>query len=138
MLNQKDLGVRIVGILGPKGIGKTTISNALYNLMAHFFDAASIMVNIRKSTSLIKPQNKDHKRVNVIRKRRKDKKMLVILDGVDSRDQIDALACMKECLHPGSRMIITCRENNQLINTTNMDEWEETLKEAMKLGLMVQ
>ncbi|ERN02703.1 TMV resistance protein N [Amborella trichopoda] len=132
MLNPKDPGARIVGILGPEGIGKTTIAKAMYNRIAHHFDA-SIILDIRKSTSLIQLQNQllreitknktmhvgDISRgVNVMRERIKDKKVLVILDGAESRDQIQALACKKEWLHRGSRIIITSRKK-ELLNVVN-------------------
>ncbi|ERN02705.1 hypothetical protein AMTR_s00085p00123400 [Amborella trichopoda] len=208
MLKSRDTGARIVGILGPEGIGKTTIVKAVYNRIVNFFDATSIILDIRKSTPIIQLQNqllreitKNEKMqvanvgsgVTLIRERIKDKKVLVILDGAESRDQIKALACKKEWLHRGSRIIITSRKkellnveneiykvkeldaaqslslfcqhvfgteepgegfadisegiasaargipevikkfSNQLINTKNMDEWEEILKEAMKM-----
>ncbi|KAL4198674.1 hypothetical protein AMTRI_Chr03g47220 [Amborella trichopoda] len=208
MLKSRDTGARIVGILGPEGIGKTTIVKAVYNRIVNFFDATSIILGIRKSTPIIQLQNqllreitKNEKMqvanvgsgVTLIRERIKDKKVLVILDGAESRDQIKALGCKKEWLHRGSRIIITSRKkellnveneiykvkeldaaqslslfcqhvfgteepgegfadisegivsatrgipevikkfSNQLINTKNMDEWEEILKEAMKM-----
>ncbi|ERN02707.1 hypothetical protein AMTR_s00085p00124710 [Amborella trichopoda] len=152
MLRSKDTGARIVGILGPEGIGKTTIVKAVYNRIAHFFDATSIILDIRKSTPTIQLQNqllreitKNEKMqvgnisrgVKVIRERIKDKKVLVILDGVESRIQIKDLACKQECLHPGSRMIITSRKK-ELLTEANEIYVVQELEEAQSLLLFCQ
>ena len=49
MLSLGSNDVRMVGILGPAGIGKTTIARALYNKLSNSFTQTAFMESIRGS-----------------------------------------------------------------------------------------
>lgn len=40
-------GVRMIGIYGDEGIGKSTIAKAIFNLHAHRFDGSSFLANVK-------------------------------------------------------------------------------------------
>ncbi|GLJ22686.1 hypothetical protein SUGI_0427310 [Cryptomeria japonica] len=114
-----------VGIWGIGGIGKTTVAKAVYNEVYGSFNATSFVFNVR-STSLTKLQGQILKDlVNyekeppcveegkfLLRHRLRGIRILVILDDVDDRVQLDALAGL--WLSRGSRLIITSRDKHIL------------------------
>lgn len=52
LLNISDHGVRIVGIYGMVGIGKTTISKAFFNYHLHLFEGCAFVADIRNGSKL--------------------------------------------------------------------------------------
>ncbi|XP_059075323.1 disease resistance protein RPV1-like [Cryptomeria japonica] len=114
-----------VGIWGIGGIGKTTVAKAVYNEVYGSFNATSFVFNVR-STSLTKLQGQILKDlINyekeppcveegkfLLRHRLRGIRILVILDDVDDRVQLDALAGL--WLSRGSRLIITSRDKHIL------------------------
>ncbi|XP_023640577.1 probable disease resistance protein RPP1 isoform X2 [Capsella rubella] len=128
--------VRMIGIWGPSGIGKTTIARVAYNKFSNNFQLSVFMESIEvKYTrpcsddysaklhlqqlfmSQITNQN-DMKisHLGVVKDRLKDKKVLVILDGVDQSIQLEAMAKETRWFGPGSRIIITT-QNRKIFRT---------------------
>ncbi|XP_031476711.1 disease resistance protein RPV1-like isoform X2 [Nymphaea colorata] len=125
--------VKMVGIHGMGGIGKTTLVRAVYNQLFLHFDACSFISDVReaakqsKLVSLqeqllrdvlkvenVKVNNKDHG-TSMIMHRIKHKKVLLVLDDVDSESQLEALVGSVDQFCHGSRIIITTRDMQVLI-----------------------
>ncbi|XP_023643133.1 disease resistance protein ADR2 isoform X2 [Capsella rubella] len=132
LLDLDNLGVKIVGISGPAGIGKSTIARALHSRLSYRFQRSCFMENVRGSYKsgldkyglqlylqeqlLSRILNlKDIRIFNlgVIKERLQYQKVLIILDDVDSLDQLEALVDIK-WFGPGSRIIIAT-ENKEIL-----------------------
>ncbi|XP_034676381.1 disease resistance protein RPV1-like [Vitis riparia] len=133
-INIESNDVRMVGIYGLGGIGKTTISKVIYNNISHQFESSIFLENVRERSNdhssllqlqkellngVVKEKIPDisnvHEGVNVIRNRFGSKKVLVILDDVDKLEQLKFLAGKHDWFGVGSRIIITSRNQHWLI-----------------------
>ncbi|KAG6696963.1 hypothetical protein I3842_09G175800 [Carya illinoinensis] len=125
--------VRMVGIHGIGGIGKTTIAKAVYNLFAGQFQSCSFLANVQETTnrcSLVQLQEtllsetlgmntnlklgNASRGINVIKDRLCHKKVLLVLDDVNELGQLEKLAGDKNWFGSGSRIIITSRDQHVL------------------------
>jgi hypothetical protein len=123
--------VRIIGIWGPPGIGKTTIARVVYNQLSHSFQLSVFMENIKANytrptgsddysaklqlqqmfmSQITKQKDIEIPHLGVAQDRLKDKKVLVVLDGVNQSVQLDAMAKEAWWFGPGSRIIITTQD----------------------------
>ena len=128
--------VRMVVIHGLPGVGKTTIAKAVYNRIANHFDGSSFLENVRENSKtkdgIIKLQDqllkeisgdknlKIHstsKGINLIKNGLRCKKVLLILDNVDTLERIVNLLGDCNWFTSGSRVIITTATNSQLLAT---------------------
>ncbi|XP_068343855.1 disease resistance protein RUN1-like isoform X2 [Pyrus communis] len=120
--------VRIIGIWGMGGLGKTTVAKAIFNEYQDKFAGRSFLANVREE-KLVDSQNTllyDVLRLRNIKVSRVDEgtedikrrlgnlRVLVIVDGVDSVKQLEALAIKRDSFGPGSRIIITTRDKHLL------------------------
>ncbi|KAF5481845.1 hypothetical protein F2P56_002465 [Juglans regia] len=125
--------VRMVGIWGMSGMGKTTIAKAIYNKFYHSFEGKSFLANVgvtsEQPDGLVRVQNQllsdilkaskvrvcnGDEGITVIQERLCGRRVLVIIDGVDQLEQLNALARSRNWFGSGSRIIITTRDEHLL------------------------
>nr|A0A290U7C4.1 RecName: Full=Disease resistance protein Roq1; AltName: Full=2' cyclic ADP-D-ribose synthase; Short=2'cADPR synthase Roq1; AltName: Full=NAD(+) hydrolase RPV1; AltName: Full=Recognition of XopQ 1 protein [Nicotiana benthamiana]7JLV_A Chain A, Disease resistance protein Roq1 [Nicotiana benthamiana]7JLV_B Chain B, Disease resistance protein Roq1 [Nicotiana benthamiana]7JLV_D Chain D, Disease resistance protein Roq1 [Nicotiana benthamiana]7JLV_G Chain G, Disease resistance protein Roq1 [Nicotia len=127
-------GVRLVGIWGMGGVGKTTAARALFNRYYQNFESACFLEDVKEYlqhhtllylqktllSKLLKVEFvdcTDTEEMCVILKRRLcSKKVLVVLDDVNHNDQLDKLVGAEDWFGSGSRIVITTRDMKLLKN----------------------
>ncbi|XP_040995568.1 disease resistance protein RUN1-like isoform X4 [Juglans microcarpa x Juglans regia] len=125
--------IRMIGVFGVGGIGKTTITKAIYNLNAYQFEDSCFLANVRETSkrecglvqlqekllydilgdSSLKVDNVD-RGINIIKERLCCKRILLVLDDVDQLAQLEALSGESGWFGLGSRIIITTRDKHLL------------------------
>ncbi|KAI9127165.1 hypothetical protein K1719_001724 [Acacia pycnantha] len=127
--------IKMIGIWGAGGIGKSTIARAVYNLIAHDFEGSCFLSDVRKQSKMPNGlsdlqekllgrlvMEKDlklgdyHEGIPIIEHRLSQKKILLILDDVDESNQLKVVAGSCDWFGHGSRIIITTR-NKQLLKS---------------------
>ncbi|XP_060198570.1 disease resistance protein RUN1-like [Lycium barbarum] len=155
-LSKSAEDVVMVGIYGIGGVGKTTLAKAMFNQIYKQFEGSCFLADIRSEASekhdgllhlqkkllyeTLKSENfrvnNVHRGINLIRERLRSKKVLIVLDDVDSRSQLEALAGNGDWFGSGSRVIITTRDEH-LLNLFKVNEryeaWGLNNDEAMHL-----
>ncbi|KAG2668412.1 hypothetical protein I3760_15G159500 [Carya illinoinensis] len=132
--------VRMVGILGLGGIGKTSLAKAISNSIAFRFEASCFLPNVSDTSNqvhglvqlqetLLSKVFKDCKGLKIdsidtgiiiIKRMLRFKRVLLILDGVDHLTQLETLAGACDWFGKGSRIIITTRDQH-LLTTHGVD-----------------
>ncbi|KAI3516490.1 hypothetical protein L1887_15407 [Cichorium endivia] len=118
-------GVRMLGIWGVGGGGKTTLASSIYDEIYRQFDGCCFVENIREESGrygLGKLKEKILSEIEVnkagrgrlIHDRFRHRKVLIVLDDVDHLDQLKALAGSHDWFGDGSRIIITSRDEHIL------------------------
>nr|ABB82025.1 TIR-NBS disease resistance-like protein [Populus trichocarpa] len=125
--------VRIVGIHGMPGIGKTTIAKVVFNQLCYGFEGSCFLSNINETSkqfnglALLQRQllhdilkqdaaniNCDDRGKVLIKERLRRKRVVVVADDVAHQDQLKALMGERSWFGPGSIVIITTRDSNLL------------------------
>ncbi|KAL6316799.1 hypothetical protein AAG906_021099 [Vitis piasezkii] len=114
--------VRMIGIHGIGGIGKTTIAKIVYNQIFYKFEGACFLSSVSERDLLQlqkelfgafmggKILSNIDEGISVIKNRFCFGKVLVILDDIDDPAQLESLAGRHEWFGPGSRIIVTTRD----------------------------
>ncbi|KAK4793494.1 hypothetical protein SAY86_023929 [Trapa natans] len=129
---EKGDEVRMIGIYGAEGIGKSTIAKAIFNSYRHRFQASSFLANVKATSAKGKlhkvqktllsetlwddrtgPANPS-KGANTIGRRLRSKKVLIVIDDVDDLEELRQLAGDQEWFGYGSRIIITTQNEDLL------------------------
>jgi hypothetical protein len=138
LLDIESNDVRMVGIYGLGGVGKTTIAKAIYNEIFYHFEGRSFLENVRenseKNKGIIELQENllcqilggsnlkvshESRGTNMINEYLCRKKVLIILDDVDKLDQIEKLLGKCDWFASGSRIVITTRDKHLLTTFGN-------------------
>ncbi|KAM7461879.1 hypothetical protein LguiA_030000 [Lonicera macranthoides] len=132
LLNIHYDGVRFIGIHGMGGLGKTTIAEVIYNKYQHHFECHSFLPDVRETESHNGVVYLQKQLLSAILKTRtihvndyKDgirqikgvagrKKVLIVLDDVNDKSQIERLVGSWEWFGARSRIIITTRNKEVL------------------------
>ncbi|KAF8019403.1 hypothetical protein BT93_G0165 [Corymbia citriodora subsp. variegata] len=121
--------IRVVGIHGRDGIGKTTLANIIYDQICLRFDACSFLAEIEQTTEqpgvvrylqtmlifdILKKEYEvasAFKRVRYLKEIFRNMKVLIVLDDVESESLLKEFVGAKlDWFGPGSRIIVTSKE----------------------------
>ncbi|XP_022633165.1 disease resistance protein TAO1 isoform X2 [Vigna radiata var. radiata] len=156
LLDLKSNDVRVLGLYGMGGVGKTTLAKSLFNnLVVHNFERRSFIPNVRSQVSkhhgLVSLQNKIRgdlcgrkedlindisDGISAIQKIVQENRVLLILDDVDDVEQLNFLMGKREWFYKGSRVVITTRDKEILYGSyvdVDFEVKELEFSEAMEL-----
>ncbi|KAL7179506.1 hypothetical protein ACSBR1_042827 [Camellia fascicularis] len=125
MLSIRSDDVRMIGIYGLSGIGKTTLAKVVYNHIFLQSKGSCVLANVREVVGKLNGLNLEigsvDKGLNLMKERLHSKKVLIVLDDVDQSSQLNTLARNRDWFGPGSRIIITTRDEH-LLKGLKVDE----------------
>ncbi|KAL3728987.1 hypothetical protein ACJRO7_033562 [Eucalyptus globulus] len=147
VIGERTTETQIIGIHGMGGVGKTTLAIIIYNKLSGDFYNCCFLSNVRDTkietlqyqliskvlrTSCLSITN-SNEGITEIKERLFSKTVLLVLDDVDQKTQLDALVGVDECrFGRGSKVIITTRDKELL---KGVDFQHELIKMDFKHSL---
>ena len=141
--------VRLVGIHGMPGIGKTTIAKVVFNQLCYGFEGSCFLSNINETSEqsnglvLLQEQllhdilkqnpaniNNVDRGMVLIKERLCHKRVLVVVDDVTYQYQLNALVGDGSWFGPGSRVIITSEDERLLLKVDRKCHVKELKRDA--------
>ncbi|KAF3779318.1 TMV resistance protein [Nymphaea thermarum] len=128
LLSLEEGGVKMIGIYGTGAVGKTTVAREILGRLSGRFDKVIFIRGIKDKArndglrklqrEFISPALEDNEEetyssregINEIERRFRHKRVLAILDDVDDREQLRALAGGRDWFGEGTRIVITARD----------------------------
>ncbi|PON42393.1 TIR-NBS-LRR-like protein [Trema orientale] len=134
LLIESSQDVRIVGIWGMGGMGKTTLAHVIFSRLHYQFEGYSFLENVREQwqqrgrldlrnkffAELLEEENQDMVNMRFVKDRICRKRVLIVLDDLDDLEQFEELVRGRDWFSPGSRIIVTTR-NKQLLKNIEVD-----------------
>ncbi|XP_062074471.1 disease resistance protein RPV1-like [Humulus lupulus] len=154
LLEVKSNGVRVLGMHGMGGVGKTTLAKALFNKLVGHFELHSFISNVREVPDTLQGQiSLQSKLIDDLSGRKtphvsdlreghtaikmvvNEKRVLVVLDDVDNVSHLHALMSKKDVFYDGSRIIITTRDITVLEGLVDLEYEVKVLDQLSALEL---
>ncbi|XP_057733529.1 disease resistance protein RPV1-like [Arachis stenosperma] len=131
LLRQEPESVRVIGIWGMGGFGKTTVAEVVYNLLRDEYESVVFLRNVREVSlrhgiiylknelfSKLLGENLEIDTQNglptYVEKRIGRMKVLIVLDDVNQSEQFEILVGTPQSFGSGSRIIVTTRDRQVL------------------------
>ncbi|KAF3622826.1 hypothetical protein FXO37_32156, partial [Capsicum annuum] len=140
MLQIEINDVRIIGIWGIGGVGKTTVEKAIFDTLSYQFTAACFLVDVKENAKKYQLHSLQNTLLSELLRKKDDyvnnkydgkymipsrlcsMKVLIVLDDIDHSDHLEYLADNLGWFGSGSRVVVTTRDRDLIKNDDAINE----------------